>query len=113
MRASDLRHRVSIQKRTQTQDSYGAQQAVWTDVLQVWAHIEPLSGRELFAAQAAQSETTHTIIVRYNALLWKPTEAARMRAVYNGRIFNITASANEDERNRMLTLSAQEGLNDG
>ena len=113
MRAGDLRHRISIQKRTTAQDSFGAQQTTWTDVLQCWAHVAPLSGRELFAAQAVQSETTHSIVIRYNALLWKPTEAAKMRVLYSGRVFNITASNNEDERNRMLTLAATEGLNAG
>jgi SPP1 family predicted phage head-tail adaptor len=113
MRSGDLRHRISIQKRTTAQDTYGAQQATWTDVLQVWAHVQPLSGRELIAAQAVQSETTHSIVIRYNSLLWKPSQAAAMRVLYAGRVFNITASINEDERNRMLTLAATEGLNNG
>ena len=36
-----------------------------------------------------------------------------MRAVYNGRIFNIHSVENESERNTVLTLIASEGLNDG
>lgn len=113
MRASDLRHRVSVQQRATTRDSFGGQSTAWAEVAQVWAHIQPLNGRELVAAAAVQSDTTHAITVRYNPAFAKPEDADKLRIVWNGRIFNISASINEDERNRMVTLSATEGLNDG
>ncbi|MCP5231082.1 MAG: head-tail adaptor protein, partial [Zoogloeaceae bacterium] len=43
----------------------------------------------------------------------QPRAVAAMRAVYNGRVFNIHSVGNEDERNVLLTLLASEGLNDG
>lgn len=119
MRAGDLRHRVSVQQRVTSQDSFGGQSLVWTDIVfpspdgKIPAHIQPLNGRELMAAQAVQSETTHSITVRYNAVFSRPEDADKLRIVWKGRIFNITASINEDERNRMVTLSATEGLNNG
>jgi SPP1 family predicted phage head-tail adaptor len=113
MRAADLRHRVSIQQRSVEQDSFGGQSDVWTEVLTVWAHIQPLNGRELMAAQAVQSETTHSITLRYNTPFSRPADVTKLRIVWNGRVFNIGASINEDERNRQVVLSAVEGLNDG
>lgn len=113
MRSGELRHRITLQSRSTAKDSFGGQVDIWTDVLPVWACIKPLSGRELMAAQAVQSETTHSIEIRYNPLFGDPETVTSLRALYGTRIFNITGSINEDERNRMLTLSAKEGLNHG
>lgn len=113
MRSGALRKRILLQKRDVTTDSYGGQVSTWSDVATVWGEITPLSGRELFAAQAVQSEVSHQITLRYRPELDIPAVVVAMRAVYNGRNFNIHASLNEDERNRQITLMASEGLNDG
>ena len=113
MRAGLLRKRIVLQQRDVTVDSYGGQVNTWADVATVYAEIMPLSGRELFSAQAVQSEVSHRITVRYRSELANPKTVAGMRAVYSGRVFNISASINEDERNRQITLMASEGLNNG
>jgi SPP1 family predicted phage head-tail adaptor len=113
MQAGLLRKRVTLQRRDVAVDSYGGQVTSWTDIATVSAEITPLSGRELFAAQAVQSEVSHRITVRYQPLLANPQTVAAMRAVYNGRFFNIHASVNDEERNRQITLFASEGLNNG
>ena len=65
MRSGPLRHRVWIQVRRETQDATGS--VVWTfaDWLQRWASIEPLMGREYFAASQVQSDVTTRIRLRY------------------------------------------------
>lgn len=118
MRAGDLRRRITIQSRDMTQDAAGQQALTWTDYLAgVPCDIQPLIGRELFAAQAAQSEATHTLILRYTDLLADPIKVAGMRAVYVNagitRYFNLTASLDVDERNRQITVVASEGLKFG
>jgi len=60
------------------------------------------------AAQAVQAETSHLITIRY-----RPGIVAAMRAVYNGRIFNLSAPMNTDERNIEMVIPAVEGLNRG
>jgi SPP1 family predicted phage head-tail adaptor len=107
-KAGDYRKLVTIQQRSLTQDSYGGQSETWSDVMTVWASIEPLSSRELMAAQAVQSETTHQIRIRY-----MPGITADMRAVYNGRYFNLARPLNTEERNIELVIPAIEGLNRG
>ena len=72
-----------------------------------------MSGRALLAAQAVKSELSHEITLRYRAEFANPISASEMRAVYNGRYFNIHAVMNKDERNRELTLMCSEGLNNG
>jgi SPP1 family predicted phage head-tail adaptor len=111
--AGKLRKSIVLQRRDSTQDSYGAQVTTWSDVAQVRAEIVPMSGRELLVGQAFNAEVSHQITVRYFKELANPIEVAKLRAVYGNRIFNIHASINFEERNRMVTLYASEGLNDG
>jgi SPP1 family predicted phage head-tail adaptor len=118
MRAGDLRRRVTIQTRDTSRDTYGQQVTTWTDYMTgVPAAIEPLSGRELVAAQAVFTEVTHLVRVRYSDMLSDPKKVAAMRVVYqNGgttRNFNIGASENVEERNREMHLFTSEGVNNG
>ena len=113
MQAGALRKRVTFQTRSAAVDSFGQQVTTWTDAFTVWASIEPLSARELFAAQAVQSEVSHKVAVRYRAELANPVAVAAMRVVYSGRWFNVQGALNIDERRRSIELLATEGLSNG
>lgn len=112
MRAGRLRHRIKFQAKTGTPvpDGYGGSTIPWVDfATKIPAAIEPLSGRELLAAQAVQNETSHKVTLRY-----QPGITAAMRVVFGSRVFAITAPPlNKDERNRELTLLCSEGLSQG
>lgn len=108
MNPGKLRHRITFQERTTTQDSYGQPLLTWTDVATVWGAVEPLNGRELMAAEAVQSEITHQVVIRY-----RPGITAKMRVLYGTRVFDIQNVLDENERHRMLTLLCLEGLSDG
>lgn len=113
IRAGALGQRITLQQRSIEQDVTGGQLSTWTDIATVWAEVMPLSGRELITAQSINSETSHQITLRWQSAFANPKALAAMRVVFNGRYFNITAAINEDEGNRILTLMATEGLNDG
>lgn len=113
LRAGQLTRRLRIQSRSSTQDSFGGPNLTWVDVATVWAEIRPITGRELENARQIASEVSHQILVRYQPTLADPKVVAGYRALYNGRVFNIHASMNEDERNAVLTLLASEGMDDG
>lgn len=113
VRAGQLTRRVTLQQQSQTLDAYGQPITTWTDVATVWASIEPSVGRELVAAQAMSLEQPTTILIRWQAAFSRPKAVAAMRAVYNGRFFNIRSVQNAEERNYLLTLIASEGLNEG
>lgn len=109
MKAGALRHKVTIQSKTITTDGSGGPVETWADFATVHASIEQLSGREMIAAQAVNSETTGKIRIRYLAGV-----TADMRVVFGTRLFSITAPPiNPDERNRELILMVSEGLNEG
>lgn len=113
IRAGQLSRRITLQQQSPSVDTYGQQITTWTDVATVWASIEPSVGRELMAAQAVSLDQPTTITIRWQPAFASPKAVAVMRAVYNGRIFNLHSVENESERNTLLTLIASEGLNDG
>jgi SPP1 family predicted phage head-tail adaptor len=115
--AGALNRRITLQSHSITQDTYGEPLNTWTNVATVWAAVEPLSGRELLAAQAVQSSVTHQITIRYQVQFADPKVMAAMRATMTKdgvtRIFNISDSRDLEEHRNMLVLGATEGLNDG
>jgi SPP1 family predicted phage head-tail adaptor len=106
--AGELRHQVVLQDRSPAQDSFGGQLQVWTDHITARAAVKPLTGRELEVAQAIASETSHQVTLRYRAGI-----TAAQRLLYAGRIFNIHAVIDVEERHIKLVLLVSEGLNDG
>lgn len=103
MQAGKLRHRVTIQQKTTTQDPEGMTTETWTNVATVWAAVEPLKGREYFQAQAVNAEVTTRVRIRYRAGII-PT----MRVLFGARKFDILAVIDQEERHQELQLMCRE-----
>ncbi|MEG2289921.1 MAG: phage head closure protein [Clostridium sp.] len=103
MQAGELRDKLTFQELIGVQDSFGQTAETWTDICKVWGNINPIAGREFFAAEKINSEITHKIRIRYRKDI-KPS----MRVVYKGRIFEITSLINEYERNTISLLMCKE-----
>lgn len=105
--AGRLRHRVTLQQYTGAADSYGdplyADDSQWSDVCNVWAAIDPVSGREFYAAEQAQSAVTHKITLR-----WRSGVSAAWRVVLGRRVFRILSVIDWEERHESLLLMTQE-----
>ena len=113
-KSGDMRHKVDIQVPVVTTGEIGGEVKTWQTVAaDVFAQITPTSGAERMAAAAIQSSVSHTIMIRWRPVLSDPKVVATMRIVYGTRIFNIHDSENMEERNRIIVLSASEGMNDG
>lgn len=82
MQAGKLRHRVTFQRNIAGRNpaSGAPLPPVWQDVAIVWAAVEPLSGRDLIAAKAAQSEAKKRVIIRYRAGI-EPTKRGAQDAI--------------------------------
>ena len=113
VRSGDMRDRVTFQTKQVRQSPMGQAIETWSDAFSCWADVDPLSGRELIAAQQVQSTVTHTVGVRYRKELANPTQVANMRIVFRGRFFNIHACMDQSSRQRKVVLLVEEGLNDG
>lgn len=103
MKIGDLRHRVALQKKEITEDELKQQSETWTDIATVWAAVEPLSGREYFAAEQVNTENSVKITIRY-----KKGITTDMRIVYDGKIFEVISILNPKERCVSLVLICRE-----
>jgi SPP1 family predicted phage head-tail adaptor len=108
MRSGQLRHLIIVQSPPVGQDAQGNPLTAWSNVCTPYAKKEDLSGRELFAAQAAQSEVTTRFRIRYRSGL-----RAAMRLQCEGVIYNIVAVLDRDGRQRELQLMCSSGLHHG
>lgn len=107
MRAGTLRHRVTIQQKSVTRDSYGAEVVTWTDLDTVWAAVEPLSGREYLAALQTQAEVTTRIRLRYRSDLVVEPE---MRVTWDGHTYDVLAAIETQARRREVQLMCREAV---
>lgn len=102
-----MRHRITFQSFSNAVDDYGDPQygddSQWTDVATVWAAIDPVSGKEFYAAQQSQSEVTHKVRCRYRAGL-----ATAMRIKYGSRLFRILSIIDWEERHESLLIMCKE-----
>jgi SPP1 family predicted phage head-tail adaptor len=100
IQAGQLRHRIVIVQPKLAQDSSGGWKIDDENIVAtVWASVEGLIGRELFAAQQKVSEVTHKITIR-----WMSGLTAKMNVWFDERLFQIEAIVNPNERHKMLVL---------
>lgn len=99
MEAGKLRHLVKVQEPMPTANEFGEPEIAWVDFATVWAAIEPLRGRERWAAQQINAEVSHRIRMRFLAGV-----LATFRVLFGVRAFDIQAVLNIEERNRELQL---------
>lgn len=98
--AGHLRFQVSIQKPTPTLNNLNEPEITWTDVSTgVWASIEPLRGREYFAAKQVNAEIDARITMRYRAGV-----QTDYRILHGSNEYYIVSIINVEERNRELQL---------
>ena len=104
MYAGKLRHRVIVERFTESQDATTGEPAeTWSPAGAVWALVEPLAGQELFEAKRIQPEVTHRVTIRYGSDV-----TTRDRLVWDGRTFGILSALNIEERRREVQLSCKE-----
>jgi len=104
-RIGDLRNKITIQVQSSTKDDYGALIETWTDVKTIWAAVNPINGREYFAAESVNSEITHRVKARYTSGI-----TPDMRVKFGTRYFNILSIINYEERNIELQLMCREAV---
>ncbi len=66
MRAGDLRHRVTLQSRSQDRDTSLQVKNTYTDEATVWASFEPQRGRELFAGEKFANQIDVVVRMRFH-----------------------------------------------
>lgn len=106
MKAGELRHRVRVEKATESRDStYGNVTIAWTTFAVVWASVEPLTGKETLTNDQVGADITHRVRMRYLAGI-----TPKMRIVFRERALNIVSIANLLERNIEMEIMCGEAV---
>lgn len=108
LQIGQLNRRVTIQQRSAVIGDFGQQSTYWSDVCTVWAHVAPLTGRELVNAQARFSEVTYRVTILYRKGI-----TAAMRVLFEDLTLNVGAVIDPDTEHVSLQLLCSEGLNEG
>lgn len=126
IRIADLRHLITVQYLDPEagEDEYGAPISAWVNLGRLWSMVEPLTGREYFAAQQLQAEITHRITTRYHpgwhtayafitpAQLVPASDqmgvSPQCRITLGSRAFDILSVVDLEERHRWLELRCRE-----
>ncbi|MBS4191747.1 phage head closure protein [Bacillus sp. FJAT-49705] len=104
--ASKLNKRISILRPPDPEkdvDEAGQPLDEWIPVAETWASIEPLRGRELFAAMQVNAEVTTKITVRYRKGLDR-----MMKALHNEIEFEFLYVINPKYANKELQIMCKE-----
>ena len=99
MKAGDLDQRVRVERQQGGFDELGQPIQSWAPLFTCWAAVEPLTGREYLAAQAAVSEVTARIRMRF-----RPWMTAEDRVIHNGTIYMIESLIDVRSEHRELHL---------
>ena len=103
MKIGSLRHRVTIESQTTTQDAYGGEVITWSEVATVWAAVEPLSGREFMDGRRQEAEINTRIRIRYRSGL-----LPGMRVTWGDHTYDIEAVIERESRRREIWLMCRE-----
>jgi SPP1 family predicted phage head-tail adaptor len=100
MKSGQLDQRISVERLQGGVDELGQPLPdTWAPLFTCWAAVEPLTGREYIAAQAAVSEVTAKIRMRF-----RPWMTAEDRVIHDGTIYNIVSLIDVRSANRELVL---------
>jgi SPP1 family predicted phage head-tail adaptor len=112
VRAGKLRHRITIQTQTKTQDTTGSVIASWSTFATLWASVDDESGREGYSASQVQSERTTNIRIREY-----PGITPKMRVVHGADAYDIESVIRDPTHARQLQLicvkRGAQGFRDG
>lgn len=109
MRIGPLRHRIEIQESTTVKDpDYGTTKSEWSKKWGLWCQVLPLSGTEAVNALASHGRHMNRFRAR-----WKDELTTKMRLMYRGQAYNITAIHDETGKREFMVISAERGVSDG
>ena len=100
MNAQDLNKRITLQQKAVTRAANGEEIVTWSDALSIWAKVEPIRGREFFAAAQMQGAVDYRVTIRYRSGIDRT-----MRVKFGGDILDMVAEPiNVKSRNQWIEM---------
>lgn len=110
--AGRFRHRLLIQKPVMVLDeTTGERVPDWQPVIEVWADIMPLRGKEALTGEQILADMNTRIVVRWSPILEEVTAAHR--GLHQNTIYNFVSLAHINLDRREIEIMAKSGANDG
>lgn len=102
--ATVLRHRITVQSETRTDDGEGGYAAAWVDVAgDVPASVDPIQARQQFQNRSVGVDATHVIKTRADV-----TVEEGYRIAWGSRTFEVLTVENINEIGEMLYIVTKE-----
>lgn len=118
--AGRLNQRVTLQAKTVTRGAGGEEVPAWADVATTWAEVEPLRGREFFAAQGAQYACDVKVRMRYRddiavgkPLILHAGDWRELRILWRSQPHDVTSVIEVRGGREALELLCIAGVKDG
>lgn len=102
--AGSLRHRVRIERFTDTEDGAGGYTRVWNELITVWASATPTGGREGLIAGTLTSSQGWRVQIRFRSGI-----TVKDRMIHNGQVLNIRSIEDPDGRRESLIAFCETG----
>jgi len=99
----ELNRRLVLEEPAETPDGAGGVTRVYTQVMTLWAKVEPVSSRFRVEADATGSTITHRITIRRRAAV-----TTRHRFKDGTRTYRIVSLHDADRTRRFLQIGAEE-----
>ena len=103
MMIGDMRRKLTLERIVRTGDGGGGANEAWVSVAQIWAAIASLRGDEGLREQRVSGRVSHEISMRYRSDV-----EPEMRFSIDGRVFQILAVIDPDQRRRRLNCLCEE-----
>ena len=114
LNAQRLNRRITIQRRTELQDTYGQPELEWSNVCTVWAHARFQTGMGFVGQEMHAGGTEVSRPVASFRIRWRRDIAAGMRIVDEaGRLFDIRVVLPDAQDQRYIDLGCATGASDG
>lgn len=88
MFAGKLDRRIKLQKNVLALDDYGNQIDNWSEYINVWANVKPISDGERFGGGEVKAYATHRFQIRWHLMI--ADLSAVWRLEYDGRQYDIS-----------------------
>lgn len=98
-----LRHQVNIALREDVPDGFTDLEATFTEVKDVWASLQPVSGATWVGSQQTGTQITHRIVIRF-----LPGITSDHEITCGSRRFRIRRVSDWEERGRWTLMDCEE-----
>lgn len=101
VRTNELRERITIQSRTDAQDTFGEADPTWSTLATVYAAVRPLQGREFMGSGLELDDQPHEFTFRYSSDVAGITVKSH-RITWSSKTFDLVSVDNVDARRVLM-----------